>query len=478
MGGQPEPEPEPEPEPQPEGQGDDSDEEHNAALFKRFDADEDGFLNLEECKHAATSLFPDEDWDNELWPALCEGFGADPTKGMDVSQFAAFVAQAEEDGEEESVDIEADLFYRFDADADGFLSMLECKSAAKALFPDDDWDDDLWPELCSSYGADPGKGLSIEQFRAFRASANAVATEERKETTALARAEAVGGAGWGAMNFPLHPEHLAAVPTYLLPCEKCEAYQQIRRTAGVIGGGDGLCASCNTPLASLHQKVMDGGTVLREATKDIGPLIARCCNVGACEQVCVLPGGVNAYWKCPSGCGGLVPDEGVVAAESEDKLAKLRAAFEVGALTKEEYVTAEHRILIQKQTAIENTSAFLSEMTRDRAAAVRFGVPIHGANDDEAARALFAEYDTNGNGLIGPEEVRGLAAALLPDEPWDHSLWPEMCGEYGVDPALGFDFPAFLAFKADAAHLMESVSETVLQQVLEQRLWVVFLRFV
>jgi hypothetical protein len=258
------------------------------------------------------------------------------------------------------------------------------------------------------------------------------------------------------------------VPTYLLPCEECGAYQQIRRTAGVIGGGDGLCASCNTPLASLHQKVMDGGTVLREATKQIGPLIARCCNVEACEQVCVVPGGVNAYWKCPSGCGGLVPDEGVVVTESEDKLTKLRAAFEVGALTQDEYVTAENRILLQKQTAVQNTSAFLSEMTRDRAAAVRFGVPIHGANDDEAARALFAEYDTNGNGLIGPEEVRGLAAALLPDEPWDHSLWPEMCGEYGVDPALGFDFPAFLAFKADAAHLMESVSEAILQLVIEQ----------
>jgi Ca2+-binding EF-hand superfamily protein len=207
-------EPEPEPEPEPEGQDDpDSDEEHNAALFERFDADKDGFLNLEECKHAATSLFPDEEWDNELWTALCEGFGADPTKGMDVSQFAAFVAQAEEDEDEESVDMETELFYRFDADADGFLSMPECKSAAKALFPEDDWDDDLWPELCSSYGADPSKGLGLEAFRAFRAAANAVATEERKETTALARAEAVGGTGWEAMNFPLHPEHLAAVST-------------------------------------------------------------------------------------------------------------------------------------------------------------------------------------------------------------------------------------------------------------------------
>ena len=458
MGEEPEPEPEPEPqiqpEPvtQPEPEHDASAGEHNAALFTRFDADKDGFLSLEECKHAAATLFPDEEWDNELWPGLCEAYGADATKGMDAAQFATFVAHAEADHEDEPVDFETELFYRFDADADGLLSLPECKSAAKVLFPDDDWDDNLWPELCSSYGADPAKGLSIEQFRAFRTAANVVATEERQESTALAQAEAVGGTGWEAMNFPLRPEHLAAVPTYLLPCEKCGAYQQIRRTSGVIGGGDGLCASCQTPLASLHQKVMEGGQVLREATKDVGPLVARCCNVDGCAQVCVLPGGVNAYWKCPSNCGGLVPDEGVVTTESEDKLAKLRAAFEVGALTEDEYSTAEHRILLQRQTAIEHTRAFLSEMTRDRAAAVRFGVPIHGANDDEAARALFAEYDRNGNGYIGADEVRGLAAALLPDEPWDDSLWPEMCGEYGVDPALGFDFAAFLAFKADAEH--------------------------
>ena len=43
----------------------------------------------------------------------------------------------------------------FERRPDGFLSMTECKSAAKALFPEDDWDDELWGELCSSYGADP-----------------------------------------------------------------------------------------------------------------------------------------------------------------------------------------------------------------------------------------------------------------------------------------------------------------------------------
>ena len=65
-------------------------------MFERFDADGDGFLSQAECRAAATALFPGEDWEEELWPALCEAYGADPTKGMDVAQFGSFVQQAEE----------------------------------------------------------------------------------------------------------------------------------------------------------------------------------------------------------------------------------------------------------------------------------------------------------------------------------------------------------------------------------------------
>ena len=35
-----------------------------------------------------------------------------------------------------------------------------------------------------------------------------------------------------------------------------------------------------------------------------------------------------------------------------------------------------------------------------------------------------------------------------------------MCGEYGVDPVSGFDFAAFLAFKADAEHLVAHAEKT------------------
>ena len=59
-----------------------------------------------------------------------------------------------------------------------------------------------------------------------------------------------------------------------------------------------------------------------------------------------MPAGVNAYWPCPTPkCRGFIPDETVVAKETEEKLSKLRAASDVGALTTTEYHIAEVRLL-------------------------------------------------------------------------------------------------------------------------------------
>jgi hypothetical protein len=80
-----------------------------AEMFERFDADGNGFLSQAECRAAATALFPDVDWEVELWPALCEAYGADPAKGMDVAQFGSFVQQAEEDGPAEGEEAPADM---------------------------------------------------------------------------------------------------------------------------------------------------------------------------------------------------------------------------------------------------------------------------------------------------------------------------------------------------------------------------------
>ena len=99
------------------------------------------------------------------------------------------------------------------------------------------------------------RGLNKAQFESFRANAHAEITVEKLESRALAQAEA----RWG--DHPLHPEHTAAIPTYLLPCDvpECGAYQHIRRSAGVLGGGGGSCAQCGSPLAALHKRVFCSG---------------------------------------------------------------------------------------------------------------------------------------------------------------------------------------------------------------------------
>jgi hypothetical protein len=41
--------------------------------------------------------------------------------------------------------------------------------------------------------------------------------------------------------------------------------------------------------------------------------------------------------------------------------------------------------------------------------------------------AAFATADTDGDGRLNRAEMQAAAAALLPNEPWDESLWPAMC---------------------------------------------------
>jgi hypothetical protein len=126
-------------------------------------------------------------------------------------------------------------------------------------------------------------------------------------------------------------------------------------------------------------------------------------------------------------------------------------ALEAEALTAEEYEVAEARIKRASHQAAQRAASFVERMERDRAAAVRLGLPVVGIHDDEAARALFSQFDVDSNGFIGAEEVQAAAAAvLLPGQPWDEALWPPMCAQYGCAADEGFDFAAFLAFKADA----------------------------
>ena len=76
---------------------------------------------------------------------------------------------------------------------------------------------------------------------------------------------------------------------------------------------------------------------------------------------------------------------------------------EVSALTPDEFEAAESRVLAFVRAAGAQSERFLSKMTRNRAAAVRLGVPLHGVADNEETRALFSSIDTNGNGTSVPK---------------------------------------------------------------------------
>ena len=80
------------------------------------------------------------------------------------------MAEPEPEPEQDDTNPEA-VFARFDADADGFLSQAECKAAATAVFPDDAWDDELWPALCDAYGLRrrPGEGPGCARLRRVHA---------------------------------------------------------------------------------------------------------------------------------------------------------------------------------------------------------------------------------------------------------------------------------------------------------------------
>ena len=58
--------------------------------FSKFDADKDGVLNASEMRQAFSQLFPNEQWDAELWPDTCAEFGVDASRGFDPAAFVKF----------------------------------------------------------------------------------------------------------------------------------------------------------------------------------------------------------------------------------------------------------------------------------------------------------------------------------------------------------------------------------------------------
>ena len=314
-------------------------------MFAEFDADQDGRLNMQETRKWTNSLAvtKNDEWNDALWPAMCESYGVSPSIGFDEShlvEMLSFLWMPPEEPLPLDEKMRA-MFRRFDVDSNGYLNAAEVKHLAAFAFPTEEWDPALWPEMCDGYGAQPDVGLDEHQFALFWAAASS--TEPQSVTDAshareqAAMEEAGGGFAWG--SFRLGAEHTAGAPTYMLACPGCNAYQTLVRSNSVLNGGTtaGTCTECGAPLTALHAKVMAGGDALDE----FGPLIARGCaehnyedgldglaehGSGWCDALVIIPSGVCAYWQCPC-CPALIADEGAVAKDGEAKIAKLRSAL-------------------------------------------------------------------------------------------------------------------------------------------------------
>lgn len=59
-------------------------------------------------------------------------------------------------------------FRQFDRDGDGYLGLPEMRELATSLYAGAEWSDSKWGEMCTEFGADSTRGLSINQFVSFQ----------------------------------------------------------------------------------------------------------------------------------------------------------------------------------------------------------------------------------------------------------------------------------------------------------------------
>ena len=166
-------------------------------------------MSMEQLKEWATSgtgaEAAAEEWDDALWPELCESYGADAADGLSCSAFtalfraqraateaAAQLAEAQAAAQalarrvaaeqaREAEQQQRQIFGRFDLDRNGYLDRDEMAAAARQLYPREAWEEDVWEEFCSFLGANPELGLTPPMFSAFREQMEEVEAAERKE---------------------------------------------------------------------------------------------------------------------------------------------------------------------------------------------------------------------------------------------------------------------------------------------------------
>eukprot|EP01043_Picozoa_sp_COSAG02_P006973 COSAG02_NODE_204_length_29210_cov_36.596579_21_plen_749_part_00 len=74
----------------------------DSKLFNKLDLDGDGALNFSELRDAVRLLYPKAGWDDSLWDAFCEEYGADAMKGFELRHFMALRVAMRDMNEPES----------------------------------------------------------------------------------------------------------------------------------------------------------------------------------------------------------------------------------------------------------------------------------------------------------------------------------------------------------------------------------------
>mmetsp|Transcript_41945 Transcript_41945/g.96253 ORF Transcript_41945/g.96253 Transcript_41945/m.96253 type:complete len:445 (+) Transcript_41945:82-1416(+) len=141
-----------------------------ADILVTFDANQDGFLNFEECLELQKSLFG-RDLHPDTYIAFCCRFGSQPTRGLSAGALTNILCGAENSNPETTEvsntlrDIEGakeeavlDLIMTFDSNEDGYLNFEDCKELQAALFEGKLWEA-TYKDLCHRLSADPEIGL-------------------------------------------------------------------------------------------------------------------------------------------------------------------------------------------------------------------------------------------------------------------------------------------------------------------------------
>mmetsp|Transcript_6822 Transcript_6822/g.12006 ORF Transcript_6822/g.12006 Transcript_6822/m.12006 type:complete len:462 (-) Transcript_6822:123-1508(-) len=143
-------------------------------IVTTFDANQDGFLNFEECLQLQRSMFS-RGLHTDTYHAFCYRFGLQPSSGLSAAALANILlcGGPNPSGDAPQVDsplrdIEAareealhDLIWMFDSNEDGCLNFEDCKAVQATLFEGKLWEA-TYKDLCDRLLVDPEIGFGLQ----------------------------------------------------------------------------------------------------------------------------------------------------------------------------------------------------------------------------------------------------------------------------------------------------------------------------